>query len=42
MRAYWQFKNGSIAPIIDFAQLPPRLYVAWDRSMGAEVAYAAD
>lgn len=39
----WQFKSGSLAPILDFAQLPSEpLFVAWDRSLGCEVAYAVE
>lgn len=39
---HWQFKNGKVAPIDfehgDFIEGP--LYVCWDRSLGAEVAYS--
>lgn len=40
----WQFKSGSLAPILDFAQLPytPGFFVAWDRSLGCEVSYAVE
>lgn len=44
--AYWQFKNGKTAPMTHadgspFAVNGIRTYMAWDRSLGALVEYAA-
>jgi len=42
-RMYWQFKNGTIAPIsyaeYDDAFFSMRLGFAWDRSKGAWIHY---
>jgi hypothetical protein len=41
--AYWQFKNGKIAALYGPSELPFDMdwYLAYDRSLGADVVYAA-
>jgi hypothetical protein len=41
--AYWQFKNGKLAVLKGPSELPFDMdwYLAYDRSLGADVVYAA-
>lgn len=39
--AYWQFKNGKIAPLKSYTEITDMDWdFAWDRSLGAYVCYA--